>query len=94
MVEPPRQFPPVVYAPITELPDDPGTPRLKMHTMADGRTAVFVYSALDRLVDLYGADAPWMLLGVEALQRAYDQAPYDLVLLDRELHPTPTAGVR
>ncbi len=86
-----ENFPPVVYAPVTELPEDPGVQRLKMHRMADGRTAVFVYSAIDRLVSLYGAEAPWVLVTVGALQHAYDEAPYDLVFLDQALHPAGEA---
>jgi len=82
-----RRFPPVVYAPVVELPEEPGVQHLKMHTMADGRTAVFVYSAIDRLVDLYGDGVPWVLVDVATLQRAYDQAPYDLLFLDQALHP-------
>ena len=33
-----------------------------------------------------------MLLTVSALQHAFDGVPYDLVFLDRELHPAPSAG--
>ena len=77
-------LPPVVYAPTIDLD---GATRIRMHRMRDGRTALFVYSAIDRLQAQYGDDARWVLLGIDDLQRAYDQAPYDLLLLDRELHP-------
>lgn len=77
-------LPPVVYAPTIEME---GATRIRMHQMRDGRTALFVYSAIDRLQDQYGDDARWVLLGVDDLQRAYDTAPYELLLLDRELHP-------
>ena len=89
-----RRFPPVVYAPVVELPEEPGVQHLKMHTMADGRTAVFVYSALDRLVDLYGDGVPWVLVDVATLQRAHDQAPYDLLFLDQALRPTPSEAAQ
>ena len=81
-------FPPVVYAP-TVAPVDgaQGDARLAMHRTADGRTAVFVYSALDRLVSYYRADAPWVLLTVADLQRAHDAEPYDLLFLDRRPAP-------
>jgi hypothetical protein len=82
-MEPPV-LPPVVYAPTIDLD---GAVRIRMHEMRDGRTALFVYSAIDRLQGQYGEGAPWVLLGVEDLQRAFEQAPYDLLFLDRELHP-------
>ena len=77
-------LPPVVYAPTIAIE---GATRIRMHEMRDGRTALFVYSAIDRLQAQYGDDAGWVLLGVDDLQRAFEQAPYDLLLLDRELHP-------
>ena len=81
-------FPPVVYAPTLE-PVTGGEARLAMHRTDDGRVALFVYSALDRLASFYRADSPWVLLTVEDLQRAYDAAPYDLLFLDKR--PAPTA---
>lgn len=82
-------MPPVVYVPVVELPEKPGVQHLKLHTMADGRTAVFAYSALDRMVRLYGDGVPWMLIDVPGLQRAFEQVPFDLVFVDQELHPRP-----
>lgn len=79
-------FPPVVYVPTLE-PAGGGEVRLAMHRTDDGRVALFVYSALDRLVEYYRADAPWALLTVPDLQRAYDAAPYDLVFLDKRPAP-------
>lgn len=49
----------------------------------DGRTALFAYSALDRLAEFYRADAPWVLLSVTDLQRLHAESPYDLLFLDR-----------
>jgi hypothetical protein len=77
----------VVYAPVVETPEDPGVQRLKGHVMADGRTALFVYSAIDRLVSLYGDNVPWVLVTVESLQAAFEEVPFDLVFLDQALHP-------
>jgi hypothetical protein len=84
-VDRPPPLPPVVYAPT--LTDDEGNTRLRMHRMRDDRVALFVYSAIDRLQGQYGDDAPWVLLSVPDLQRAHEASPYDLLLLDRELHP-------
>ena len=78
-------LPPVVYAPT--LREDDGTVRVRMHRMRDDRTVLFVYSAIDRLEAQYGEGHAWVLLTVPDLQRAYDAAPFDVLLLDRELHP-------
>lgn len=78
-------LPPVVYAPT--LTDDAGDTRIRMHRLADERLALFVYSAIDRLQAQYGERAAWALLSVPDLERAHAAAPFDLLLLDRELHP-------
>ncbi len=82
-------LPPVVYAPT--LREDDGTTRIRMHRMHDGRVALFVYSAIDRLGAQYGDDHPWVLLSVVDLERAHESSPFDLLLLDRELYPERTA---
>jgi hypothetical protein len=79
------QIPPVVYAPT--LVDDDGRTRVRMHRMRDDRVALFVYSALDRFAAQYGADAPWVLLTAHHLEQVYDEVPFDLLFLDRELEP-------
>lgn len=79
------RLPPVVYAPT--FVDDEGRTRLRMHRLADGRVAIFVYSAIDRLEAQYGEGAAWVLMGPDHLQRAHEQAPYDLLMLDRDLYP-------
>ena len=81
-----QQFPPVVYVPTGES-NDAGELRLAMHHTDDGRVALFVYSALDRLVEYYRAESPWALLSVTDLQRAYDDVPYDLIFLDKRPAP-------
>lgn len=82
-----QDFPPVVYAPTRSLPDEEGQIRLELMQLEDGRLALFVYSALDRLRDFYRADTPWVLLSVADLQLAYDAVPYDLLILDRRPLP-------
>ena len=79
-----QNLPPVVYAPTIDLD---GATRIRMHEMRDGRTALFVYSAIDRLQAQYGDDAPWVLLSVPDLEKAHEQVRFDLLLLDRDLHP-------
>ncbi|GAB2980404.1 SAV_915 family protein [Nocardioides montaniterrae] len=75
------QFPPVVYVPTTDEPD-PAVRRVILHKVADGRTALFVYSAIDRLHDFYLPGQSWILCDVPALQRLHEQSPYDLLFLD------------
>lgn len=76
------QFPPVVYVPTT-AEADPAVRRVVMHRVTDGRTALFTYSALDRLHDFYRLDSPWVVCDVAALQRIHDETPYDLLFLDQ-----------
>lgn len=75
------QMPPVVYVPTTDEPDV-ASRRVLMHQVEDGRTALYTYSAIDRLHRWYLPDNPWLLCDVAALQRIHDQSPYDLLFLD------------
>ncbi len=85
-----RNFPPVVYVPLTT--DADGVTRVDMRVTKDGRTALFVYSAIDRL-EAWFAKTPWVLVTVEGLQTFYDEEPYDLLFLDKRLHvENPLAG--
>ena len=51
-------------------------------TTKDGRTALLVYSALDRLHACCGEDQPWFGLPTHELQRLYDVRPFDVVYTD------------
>lgn len=75
------QFPPVVYVPTTDEVD-PVARRVLMHQVADGRTALYTYSAIDRLHSFYLPDHPWVLCDVATLQRIHEETPYDLLFLD------------
>ena len=86
MPEQPR-FPPVVYVPTT-VPDEAGQSQVEMAELSDGRIGLFCYSAMDRLAEYYRSDAPWVLMSVADLQAAYEQAPWDVLFLDR----TPQQG--
>ncbi|GMA32697.1 SAV_915 family protein [Litorihabitans aurantiacus] len=76
-----RPMPPVVYVPTTDEADQRAR-RLVMHTVEDGRTAIYTYSAPDRLDRYYLQGQPWVLLDVASLQRAYEDTPYDLLFVD------------
>ena len=74
-------FPPVVYVPTTSE-DDPAVRRVLMHQVEDGRTALYTYSAIDRLHSFYLPGNSWVLCDVASLQRIHDETPYDLLFLD------------
>lgn len=76
-------MPPVVYVPTTSSAD-PALREVEMSTLDDGRVALLVYSAIDRLFDLYSADSAWLLCNIPALQMVHDQTPYDVLFVDRE----------
>ncbi|MGQ0625019.1 MAG: SAV_915 family protein [Sporichthyaceae bacterium] len=71
----------MVYAPVTGVEGDRA--RLEMQRLADGRTALFVYSAMDRLERFYREDAPWVVLEVKDLQSAHTEVAFDVLFLDR-----------
>ena len=75
------QLPPVVYVPTTDEPVVEAR-RVLLHRVGDGRTALYTYSAIDRLHTWYLPDAPWLLCDVATLQRIHDETPYDLLFLD------------
>lgn len=85
-------MPPMVYAPTQRRPHAIDQYCLQMHRVEDGRTALFVYSALDRLERYYGADASWAVMSVKDLQAAYEQVPYDMLLLDAQIQRTVPVG--
>jgi hypothetical protein len=76
------QLPPVLYVPTAEDAAD-GRPHLAMTFLSNGATAVFAYSALDRLLDLYPTGRAWALLTLADLQRAHDDVTFDLLLVDQ-----------
>jgi CheY-like chemotaxis protein len=78
----PPDYPPVLYIPCVRQVVDPADLDVRIRTTKDGRTALLVYSALDRLTTCCGADQPWFVLPTAKLQVLHDAAPFDLVLLD------------
>jgi hypothetical protein len=53
--------------------------------MRDGRLALLLYTALDRLVDCCGEHQPWVALPAERLDEVDAAHPYDVILLDLEV---------
>jgi hypothetical protein len=63
----------------------------------DGRTALLVYSSLDRLHACQGEDQPWFGLPLQNLQMLHDVRPFDIVYTDvhvPEERRAPEPGVR
>lgn len=75
-------FPPVLYVPCIEETLDPADATVRLRTTRDGRTALLVYSALDRLRSGVGSDAAWMVIPIDRLVVLNELTPFDLVLLD------------
>ncbi|MHA6801981.1 SAV_915 family protein [Salinifilum ghardaiensis] len=86
------QFPPVVYVPCNVSSPDEGELSLDMRTMRDGRTALLVYSALDRLVHCCGRQQPWVVVWTAQLEEFDEAQPFDVVLLDVEIPPEHQRG--
>lgn len=82
-------MPPFVYVPTTGEADTTQR-RVLMRELDDGRTALFVYSAMDRLERAWGAATSWVVLDVPGLQKVHDSEPYDLLFLD--MLPKEEAG--
>ncbi len=78
----PADYPPILYIPCVRTVSDPADLEVVYRTTRDGRTALLVYSALDRLHRCAGASQPWFVLPTSELQKLYDVSPFDLVLLD------------
>ena len=76
-------MPPVVYVPTTDE-EEPALRQVLQHTMDDGRTALFVYSAIDRLFSFYRPGNAWFVCDVATLQRIHEETPYDLLFVDRD----------
>lgn len=78
----PKDYPPFLYIPCMEHVDTGGQAAAVYRTTKDGRTALLVYSALDRLHDCQGDDQPWFGLPLASLQLLHDVRPFDIVYTD------------
>ena len=90
----PENYPPVLYLPCTEHVQDPRDLVVRYQTTADGRRALLVYSALDRLQTCCGTDQPWFMLPTERLEALHRLDPFDLVLMDLIVPEGSRAGLR
>jgi hypothetical protein len=80
-----RSFPPLVYVPCA--PERPGDTELSvdLRMTRDGRMAMLVYSALDRLVDKAGPSQPWTVMLTRDLEDVRLRTGFDLVCLDMDI---------
>ncbi|WP_309647185.1 SAV_915 family protein [Nocardioides sp.] len=78
----PKDYPPFLYIPCLEHVRETAGAEAVYRTTKDGRTALLVYSALDRLHACCGEDQPWFGLPTHELQRLYDVRPFDVVYAD------------
>ena len=75
--------PPVLYLPVRELLE--GGLIAEVHETTDRRHALFVFTALDRLLNACGRDQPWKLVETVALDEIQQTQPFDIVAFDPEI---------
>lgn len=78
----PKNYPPFLYIPCLEHVRDGAHAQALYRQTKDGRSALLVYSALDRLHACCGEEQPWFGFPTHELQRLYDVRAFDVVYLD------------
>ncbi|MGK5684858.1 SAV_915 family protein [Actinoplanes sp. URMC 104] len=81
----PVVFPPVVYVPCAPVQDADSELVVNLRRTREGRMALLVYSALDRLVDCCGTAQPWTLVAANQLEQLRLATGFDLVLMDVDI---------
>ncbi len=77
-------LPPVVYVPCS-ADIRGGDLTVDLRPTRDGRIALLVYSALDRLVHCCGPNQPWVVMPTTDLDTIAKRTRFDLILLDLEI---------
>ncbi len=90
----PANYPPFLYLPCTRHTADLDDLEVRYQITRDGRRALLVYSALDRLHTCCGTDQPWLVLPTEKLQALHEHDPFDLVLMDIAVPEESRWGLR
>lgn len=75
-------LPPVLYLPCAEHVADPAAARPLLRRTRDGRLALLVHTALDRLHRCCGDEQPWVLIRTDRLAELRRTEPFDLLLPD------------
>ena len=74
----------MVYVPCEQAPaNEEQELVIDLRQTADGRMALLVYSALDRLVNCCGSRQPWVVMPTARLDTFSDR--FDLILLDVDI---------
>lgn len=76
-------LPPVVYVPC--VLDEHNEAHLALREMSDGRRALLVYTALDRLIDMAGEQTPWVLMDWAMLEEAQQVDRFDMIVKDIDI---------
>lgn len=77
-------LPPVLYVPCSAAIQG-GELTVDLRPTRDGRVALLVYSALDRLVTCCGTNQPWAVIPAADLDKIAERVRFDLILLDIEI---------
>lgn len=85
-------IPPVLYLPVREHPELGHVAEIR--PLADGRTALISFTALDRLVDACGPEQPWRLVHLSELEEIKAQQPFEVVAFDPPVPPSAREGGR
>ena len=84
VADPAHTFPPVVYVPCAPAQSD-GELTIDLRVTRDGRLALLVYSAMDRLIAHCGPAQPWTVMLTSDLEQARVATGFELVLLDLDI---------
>lgn len=74
-------LPPVVYVPVSGRSSEL-LHEVEMRETTDGRRALLVYTALDRLADCCGPHQAWILVETRRLDELGQDQPFDVVYFD------------
>lgn len=72
--------PPVLYLPVKDHPELEKVAVIRQ--LADGRSALIAFTALDRLVDACGERQEWVLVHLSELDEIRARTPFDVVAFD------------
>ncbi len=78
-------FPPVVYVPCSPLTPKDEELSVDLRQTREGKLALLVYSALDRLVTCCGEQQPWVVLPTANLEKIREKTHFELILLDIDI---------
>ncbi|WP_425411848.1 SAV_915 family protein [Mycetocola saprophilus] len=76
--------PPVLYLPVDHVV---GTDlsQTTVADLADGRKAIFAFTALDRLADCCGIDQGWILVPTDSLGRLQEELGFEVISIDKPI---------